>query len=144
VSDWALVWLATIAIALVATAVVQTLVALAALKAARQAAETMADLKREIRPLMDKVHRLADDAAIATAMATTQIERVDRMLTSLSGRVDAAIDFAQHVVIAPFQRGSMWIGALKAGAAFVRSLQQRRAGVREHHHHDEEDALFVG
>jgi hypothetical protein len=143
VSDWALVWLATIAIALVATAVVQTMVALAALKAARQAAEAMADLKREIKPLMDKVHRLADDAAIATAMATTQIERVDRMLTSLGGRVDAAIDFAQHVVVAPFQRGAMWLGALKAGAAFVRSLQHRRGSARDHHH-DEEDALFVG
>lgn len=145
-SDWAVVWLATIALALVVTAVVQVMMAIAALRAARLAAETMTELKRDLKPLIEKAHKIADDAAAVTALAATQVERVDRLLGTLAMRVDDAVVFAQQAVIEPFRRGSMLLGALRTGFSLFRSFQQRQRQrpVRDHHHHEEEDALFVG
>lgn len=138
-SDWQLVWLATIALAVVVMAVVQVAVVLQAARMARQAAETVQDLRRELRPLIEKANRIADDAARATALATAQVERVDRLLATTAVRVDEALTLVQSAIVEPIRQGSAFVTAVRAALAVFRSWQDRPRRNR-----DEEEALFVG
>jgi uncharacterized protein YoxC len=140
VSDWQLVWLATIAVAVVVMAVVQVAVVLQAARMARQAAETAQELRRELRPLLEKAHRIADEAARATALATLQVERVDRLLSNAAERVDEAFGLVQSAVVEPLKQGSAFVTALRAAFTVFRSWQERPG----RHSRDEDEALFVG
>jgi uncharacterized protein YoxC len=139
VSDWQLVWLATIAVAVVVMAVVQVAVVLQAARMAREAAATAQELRRELRPLLEKAHRIADEAARATALATLQVERVDRILATTADRVDEALGLVQSAVVEPLRQGSALVTAVRAAFAVFRTWQDRPRRSR-----DEEEALFVG
>jgi len=139
VTDWQVVWLAVMAVALAVMAVIQVRLAIIGMRAARDLTAALAELRREVRPIVDKVHRIADDAARVTSLAVIQVERVDRMVSTTAARVDDAVGVLRAAMGGPIRQGA---AVLMAIHAIVSAFRQRPSGDRATR--DEEDQLFVG
>ena len=138
-SDWQVVFLGVMAVALVAMAVAQIMISLALVRATRQMSEAVRTIQRDLGPLIDKATRMTDDAARVAALAATQMERVDRLVTSLSVRIEQTVSTVQEAVVSPLKQGATLIAALRAVVAAVREWQGTRSAQRE-----DEGPLFVG
>jgi hypothetical protein len=130
VSGWELGFLGTMALALVLMALAQMMLAREAARVARQAADALVEIRREIRPLVEKLNRIADDAARVTALALTQAERIDQVVASTAERIDETVAILHDAVIS---------GLRAAFAVFSRRPDRPR-----HSHREDEDALFIG
>jgi hypothetical protein len=139
VTDWAVVWLAVIAMSVAVMTLVQIGVLVAVARSARQVAETVQQVRQEIRPIAEKAHRIADDASRAAALAVAQVERVDRALAATSQRLDQTLNLVQGAVVEPVRQGAAVISAVRAALSLLRRpARDPRPG------RDEEEALFVG
>jgi uncharacterized protein YoxC len=138
VTDWQSVWLGVIALAMVVMAVAQVAVVIHVARTARDVSKTAVELRQGVKPLLEKVNRIADDAARGTALAVAQVERVDRLLATATERVDETLTAIKNAVVEPLRQGSVIIAALKAVIAAFRSRG------RDSEPHDDEDPLFVG
>ena len=137
-SDWQLVWLAVIAIAVTVMAVVQILVLLALSRSAKQVSDTVRLIQQEVLPLADKLNRLADYAGQAAALALAQVERLDRALSVTTQRVDETLNVVQGALTEPIRQGAAVVSALRGVLSVFRGVRDARSG------RDEEEALFVG
>jgi phosphohistidine phosphatase SixA len=133
------VWLGIIAIAVLTMAIIQIVVGLQLMRVAKDAATTMKEFRTEIRPLIQKAHKVADDAGRVSAMALTQVERVDQLLATTAMRVDDTLQIVQESLIAPVKQGAAVMAGLKAAIAVFRARQDKGRYGR-----DDEDALFIG
>ncbi len=138
-SDWAVIWLGVMAAALVVTAVMQLASALAVIKLARQASQTLKDVQRDIQPLIEKAHRIADDAQRTTAIAALQAERLDDFVRTTTERVTETLGLVQGAIVEPLRKGSLLVAAAKAAFTIFSGREDRHRHPRE-----DEDALFVG
>lgn len=138
-SDWAVIWLGVMAIAMVVTAVMQLAAALAVTRLAQQAGQTLKDVQREIQPLIEKAHRIADDAQRTTAIAVLQAERLDDFVRTTTERVNETLGLVQGAIVGPLRKGSMLMAAARAAFDIFSARSDRRRHARE-----DEDALFVG
>jgi len=136
VTDAQTIWLGLIAVALVTTAVVQVITAIQMVRTAREVTRTAIELRQDLRPLIDKVSRIADDAARGTALAVAQVERIDRVLGSATQQLDDTLQTIKQAVVEPMRHGSMVLAVVKAVVAGFRRPARREA--------EEEDPLFVG
>lgn len=139
-NEWAGVFLAVMAVALVAMAAVQISLIIVGLRVARQVAAATSQLHEEIRPLIEKAHIVADDASRTAALALVQVERVDQFMASTATRLDTTLGILQNVVTGPIGRGAAYVSAFRAVMGVVRDWKGRR----KRHGHDDDDALFVG
>ncbi len=137
--DWQIVSLVVIAVAVTVMTVVQVGVLLTVARSARQMAETAQAIRQEIRPLAEKVHRIADDAGRAAALAVAQVERVDRALSTTTERIDQTLNVVQNAIVEPVRQGSAALAGVRAALSLFRGSRAPR-----HHGRDEEEALFVG
>lgn len=135
-TDAQTIWLGLIAVALVTTAVVQVITAIQMVRTAREVTRTAIELRQDLRPLIDKVSRIADDAARGTALAVAQVERIDRVLGSATQQIDDTLQTIKQAVVEPMRHGSMVLAVVKAVVAALRRPARREA--------EEEDPLFVG
>ncbi len=133
------VWLGIIAIAVLTMAIIQIVVGLQLMRVAKDAATTMQEFRTELRPLIQKAHKVADDAGRVSAMALTQVERVDQLLATTAMRVDDTLQIVQESIIAPVKQGAAVMAGLKAAIAVFRARQDKGRYGR-----DDEDALFIG
>lgn len=138
-TDWQVVFLGIMAVALAVMATMQIVTALALLKATREISGTVREIQRDIKPLIDKTTRMADDAARVAALALTQIERVDTVVATLASRIEETAGIVQNAVVQPMKHGATLVAAFRAVFAAVREWQGRQAAAR-----DDEDPLFVG
>jgi hypothetical protein len=139
VTDWQVVFLGIMAVALAVMATMQIVTALALLKATREISGAIREIQRDIKPLIDKTTRMADDAARVTALALAQIERVDSVVATLASRIEETAGIVQNAVVQPMKHGATLVAAFRAVFAAVREWQGRQAAAR-----DDEDPLFVG
>lgn len=138
-SDWQVIWLGVIAVAVALMALIQIVVLAAIAKLAMQAVAGVQELRREIRPLFDKVNRIADDATRISGQAAAQVERLDALVASTAVRIDETIEAVQTVVMGPLRQGSAVVAAVRAVVSAFRHSRDRRRPA-----HDDEDPLFVG
>lgn len=134
------VFLGLIALATLLMAFIQVGAIVAILRITRQAQETIAELQRDIRPVIGKVMQVADDASRTAAVASAQAQRIDRIMTDLAVRVDETAGVVQQAIITPAKEGLALVAAIKAGLGALRSFRDRP----RHGHADEEDPLFIG
>jgi hypothetical protein len=139
VTDVQTAYLAAIAVALVLTATIQIGMIVVAIRVGRQVAATAEELRREVKPLIEKAHRISDDAARVTALAVVQAQRVDRLLESTAARVDETLAIVQQAVVEPVRQGAAVVSAVRAALTAFRAWRQH-----DQHAREEEDALFVG
>jgi ABC-type multidrug transport system fused ATPase/permease subunit len=134
-------FLGVIALATVVMALIQVGAIIAILRVARQAQQTMSDLHRDVRPLIERASAVADEASRTAALATIQAQKVDRLLTDLTGRIEQTAIMVQDAIITPAREGMAIVAALKAGLGALRGFRDRPRHGRTA---DEEDPLFIG
>jgi hypothetical protein len=133
------VWLGVIAISVALMATLQVALLLVLLKAGLMALKSVRELRKEVGPLVEKLHKVADDANRVSSLAVAQAERLDALITRTSERIDETAATVQQAFVAPIRQGSAILAALRA---FFSGFTSRRDHAR--HGRDDEDALFVG
>ena len=141
-TEWSNLFLGVIAAATLVMAIVQIGLIVAVLRIGRQAQATITTVQQEIRPLIAKVTVVAEEASRTATLATAQAEKIDRLLTNLSRRVDDTAAVVQETIITPAREGKAIIAAVKAGLAALRGVSDRRP--RHGRQAEEEDPLFIG
>lgn len=140
-SVWSEVFLGVIAIATLVMAVIQVGLIVSLLRTVRQAQQIMQTVQQEVRPLIAKVTAVADEASRTAAIATAQAEKVDRLMTDLTRRVDETATIIQQAIITPAREGMALVAGLKAGLIALRGFRAMR---ERHRQAEEEDPLFIG
>jgi hypothetical protein len=136
------VFLGIIALSVLTMALVQVVVVVLALRASERITQLTTQFEQEIRPVVANLQAITADAAKATAVAATQVERADKLFNDLAVRLDQTLASVQDSVVGATRGGGAWFAGLKAALAVLRDLRQsprtRPASV------EEEDALFIG
>ena len=134
-------FLGIIAGATLVMALIQVGAIVVAARLGLQVRQLLATVQQEIRPLIARANSIADEASKTAALATLQAQKVDRMVTDLTRRVDETSAVIQEAVITPAREGLAVIAALRAGFGALRGF----GGVRGRPGRGEdEDALFIG
>jgi hypothetical protein len=108
---------------------------------ARQVRDVIGTLQQDVRPLIARANVIAEEASKTAALATVQAQKIDRLVTELTQRVDDTSAIVQQAIITPAREGMAIVAALKAGLTALRGMRDlrgRASGV------EEEDALFIG
>lgn len=140
--SWTEGFLGIIALATLVMAAIQVGAIIAAARIARQAQQTLATVQQDIRPLIAKANAVADEASRTAAIATAQAEKVDKLLTELSARVEYTSAVVQDAIITPAREGLAIVAAIKATLGALRGF--RTLGPRHGRTAEEEDPLFIG
>ena len=147
--SWSDTFLGVIALATLIMAAIQVGAIVAAGRIARQAQQTLTTVQQDLAPLLKdaapilaKANAVAEEASRTAAIATAQAQKVDRLVTDLSERVEYTAAVVQAAIIAPAREGMALAAALKAtlgalGRGRDMRPRPRRPAV-------EEDTLFIG
>lgn len=133
------VFLGLIAMSTTVMAVIQLAVVLYAARAAKDATAAARQLRQELTPILANARQATDDAARLTALALTQVERVDSFVSTTTARVDETLAAVQDVIMGPLRQGSAVMAGLKAVLNML--LTRRR---REPPADDDDESLFIG
>ena len=142
-NDWNQAFLGVIAGATALMAIVQIGAIVVLARVAVQVQGILTTVQKDIGPLLARANAIADDASRTAALATAQAQKIDKMVTDLSRRVDETSAIIQQAIITPAREGMAVFAALKAGFGVLkglglRDLRGRQGGV------DDDDALFIG
>ena len=140
-NEWSQAFLGVIAVSTALMAVMQIGALVLIARVAVQVRDIVATLQKDIRPLIGRANQIAEDASRTAAIATAQAQKIDRLMTDLTRRVDETSAVVQQAIITPAREGMAIVAALKAGFGALkgaRDMRGRASGV------DEEDALFIG
>jgi hypothetical protein len=139
VTDWGVVFLGVIAVATLATAIVQVGVLVAAGRLARRLERLVDRVDGELQPLFAHLNAIGRDASRAAGLATAQVERADRVFADVAERLDRTLTTLQNLAGGPAREGAALLSAFRAALAALRDLRAGRARSRA----EEEDALFI-
>jgi hypothetical protein len=141
VSFWAEVSLGVIALATLTMALVQVSVIVYGWMLARRISRLVGQIEQEMKPLADSLNAMARDAARATALAASQVERVDRMFTELTTKIEHTASTIQKSVLSPLRDGAAVMTGIRTAIEVFRELARSRSARGRN---EEEDALFIG
>ena len=142
-NDWAPVFLGVIAVATMVMAAIQVGAIVYGARAAQRIEQLLGRLEGDLKPVLERAKQVSDDAAKMSALATVQVERVDRVFQDLSERIDETAVLIQRALVTPAREGAALFAAIRATMAALRGVSggSRRtppSGV------EEDDALFIG
>ncbi len=141
-SFWAEVFLGVIALATLTMAAIQVGVIVYGVGVARRVNRLLSQVEREMKPLADSINTIAGDAARISSLATGQIERVDRLVTDLTTRIEQTATTVQDAILRPLRDGAAIMSGVKAVLAAFRDGTYRPGTNRPRS--DDDDALFIG
>jgi hypothetical protein len=141
------VFLGVIAVSVLAMAIGQVAAVVLAARAMRRTGETLGRLEETIRPIVANVQQISTDAARATAIATAQVERAERLMDDVTRRVDETMTAVQDTILGPARTGMAIFQGLRDafGSFFDRGPRSSRP--RAHGPSPaaaEDDASFIG
>lgn len=140
-SSWSDLFLGTIAVSTLVMALMQIGVIVVVSRLGKQAQETLASVQREIKPLLAKANAIADEASRTAALASAQVQKVDRLVTDLSRRADQTASIVQEAIVTPTREGFAIVAGIRAALAALRGVGDlHRTSSRT----EEDDALFIG
>lgn len=142
-NEWSQVFLGVIAVATALMALVQIGAIVVLARLAGQVQSIVATIQTDIRPLIARANAVAEEASTTATLATAQAQKIDRLITDLTRRVDETSAVIQQAILTPAREGMAIIAALKAGFGVlkglgIRDMRGRHGGV------DDEDAMFIG
>jgi hypothetical protein len=117
-------------------------VALALVKSVKKVADSVDQLQRDIRPVLDKAARIEDDASRVASLALVQAERLDALMKTSTARLDETFQVVQRAITEPIRHGSALLAALRAAFSVVRAWQTRPSATAAMG--EDDDPLFVG
>lgn len=110
-------------------------------RVAMQVRDVASSLQRDVRPLIARANAIADEAHKTATLATAQAQKIDRLVTDLTRRVDETSQIIQEAIITPAREGMAIIAGLKAALGALRGLRDLRGRASRI---EDEDALFIG
>jgi hypothetical protein len=143
VTDWSVVFLGVIAVAVTIMAGVQVGVVVFGARLARRVDQMASQLDREIKPLLTNLNKVGEEAARAAQLAAAQVERVDRLFGDVALRVEDTAANLQSAILTPAREGFALLSGLRAAFAALREIRSTNAPARAARQEDEE-ALFIG
>ena len=141
------VFLGVIAVSVLAMAIGQVTAVVLAARAVRRTGETIGRLEETIRPIVANVQRISDDAARATAIATAQVERAERLMDDVTRRVDETMNAVQDTILGPARTGWAVFQGLRDALGMFFDRGPRTNRPRAHGPSPaatEDDASFIG
>jgi hypothetical protein len=141
VSFWAEVSLGVIALATLTMAFVQVSVIVYGWILARRISRLVGQIEQEMKPLADSLNAMARDAARATALAASQVERVDKLFTELTTKIEHTASTIQKSIVSPLREGAAVMTGIRAAIEVFRDLARSRPARGRS---EEEDTLFIG
>jgi len=141
VSRWTDVFLGVIALATLATAIVQIAVIVAAGRVARRVERLANQFEQDVKPLFAHLNAIGRDASRAAALATAQVERADKIFGDVAARIEQVLNGVQATLDTPAREGRALFSAFRAGLQAIRELRQKGRGRQGRG--DDEDALFI-
>jgi hypothetical protein len=129
--------------ALVVMALGQLVLAIMGARMARQATDAVQEVRRDLRPILEKAQKIANDGARTSEIVRSQAERIDQIIALTAQRIDETLTNVQAAVSGPLRQGSAVVAGIRAAMEVLRSVSERRRGGARAREEDE-DALFVG
>ncbi len=141
-TDWTGVFLGVIAVSVLTMAIIQVGAIIFGLKLARRIDQLATTLERDVRPVLERLAVVSDDASRMSQLALAQVQRADALFGDLANRIDQAVSSVQSSLLAPAREGAAVFQALKAVFSAIRAVPGARAsGSRSS---EEDDQLFIG
>jgi len=141
VTDWSAVFLGIIAVATLVMALIQVGAIIFAARLGAQVQQLATTVQEDIRPLIARANAIAEEASRTAAIATAQAQKIDRLMTDLTQRVDDTSLVIQEAIVTPAREGLAIVAALKAGLGALRGFRDVRGRPARV---EDEDALFIG
>lgn len=141
-TEWSGLFLGVIAAATLVMALIQVGAIIAALRVAKQAQDVLASVQRDVKPLIEKANAMAEEASRTVTLANLQAQKVDRLVTDLTTRIDETSAVVQQAIITPAREGMAIVAAIKGALGVFRGGDDWRG--RPGRNADEEDPLFIG
>lgn len=140
-SGWSEVFLGIIAVATLATAVMQIAVLIAAGMLTKRIGRLADQVERELSPLLASLNAIGKDAARAANLATAQVERVDKLFGEVALKLEDTLGVIQTAISAPAREGAaLMVGFRAVLDSLRRGTVSRPTRTRSS---DDEDALFI-
>jgi uncharacterized protein YoxC len=124
--------LTIIAVAVTVMAVAQLLSLRHIMKMAERASTAIAELQRDLAPILKNAHEASEAAARVAALAEENLARLDAVVRTTTVRVEEMVDVAHSVVTGPVRHGVALIAGLKAAWDLFTSGRQTRDGQADH------------
>jgi Holliday junction resolvasome RuvABC ATP-dependent DNA helicase subunit len=134
-------FLGIIDLATLVMALIQVGAIIAAMRFARRLQQMVTAIQEEARPLIARANSVAAEASKTAAIASAQAQKIDRLVTDLTRRVDETSIVVQQAVVTPARETLALLAGLKAGLAALRGLRDFRGRTGRV---EEEDPLFLG
>jgi hypothetical protein len=141
VTDWNALFLGIIAFATLVMALIQIGAIVFAARIGAQVRQLASTVQQDIQPLIARANAIAEEASKTASMATAQAQKIDRLVTDLTRRVDETSLVIQQAVITPAREGLAIVAAVKAGLGALRGFRDLRGRPGRV---EDEDALFIG
>ncbi len=135
------VFLGVIAAATAIMALVQIGAIVVLARVAVQVRDVATAIHQDVRPLIARANAIADEAQRTATLATAQAQKIDRLVTDLTRRVDETSIVIQNAILTPAREGMAIVAAVKAALGALRGLRDLRGRPTRI---DYEDALFIG
>lgn len=139
---WAEVFLGVIALATFTMAAIQVGAIVYGVSVARRVDRLLAQVEQEMMPLAESINTIARDAARISSLATGQVERIDRLVTDLTTRIEQTATTVQGAILKPLRDGAALMSGVKAAIDVFREFTHRSGTNRARA--EDDDALFIG
>ena len=135
------VFLGIIALATLVMALIQVGAIIFAARLGRRIQQVMSTIQDEVRPLIARANSVAEEASKTAAIASSQAQKIDALVTDLTRRVEETSVVVQQAVMTPARETLALVAGLKAGLAALKGLRDFRGRTGRV---EEEDPLFIG
>jgi hypothetical protein len=136
------VFLGIIALATLTMAAIQVGLIVYGWRVARRIERMLGQVEQNMAPVADSLNAIARDAAQISSLAAGQVERIDRLVTDLTTKIEHTATTVQDAVLKPLREGAALMAGVKAAVHVIREITNRPGDQRSRG--DEEDALFIG
>lgn len=137
-------FLGIIAISVLVMALIQVGALVAAFRVAKRVEDMSRQLETDIKPLMTNLTEVTAELSRTAAIATRQVERVDRLFGDMATRVDQTLAVAQQFVQGPARNGLAVLSGVQAAVSAFRGIREASRRRRKVTPGVEDDSLFIG
>jgi hypothetical protein len=141
--DWTPIFLGIIAFGVILMAAMQVGALVYGARLAARVSQLADLVEREIKPVFANLQTVGAEAARASALATAQVERADRLFAEVSARVEETVGVVQHAIVTPAREGLAVVAGLRAALHTLRDMRDATTRSRAARP-EEDDPLFIG
>jgi hypothetical protein len=142
VTFWAEVFLGVIALATFTMAAIQVGIIVYGWTVARRVNRLLDQVEQQMQPLAESLNTIARDAVRVSTLAVGQVERIDRLVSDLTARLEHTATTVQDAVLRPLRDSAALLAGVRTAIGVFRELAGRPGPSRGRT--EEEDALFIG